>query len=300
MKNTLLREALRKMIRGGTLTQAEQSAVEAELAQPAEGGEPLFILHCGKIDSSGEQDEWEVEADSHKRVDDFCRLHPGKKIKLYATPPASQDQAQQPGVCTACVMPEQCTVDIAERGPCSGGGQQPSTQAWANETGLRQIECPSCGDLAVAYDPQQPSPATPADMAVYQSIADGYTKAQQLSREGESDAPKSCEGYSQRLDIETLRSDAYLVFDAVNAGQTVRDVIEWYHSSLLAARPGHVVNKKFTLPGDSYGGVALWLGNKQVVFFITEREARDTSDLKVTLERYTKRGVFEMTRDTQG
>lgn len=57
--------------------------------------------------------------------------------------------------------------------------QQPSTQAWANETGLRQIECPSCGDLAVAYDPQQPSPATPADMAVYQSIADGYTKAQQ-------------------------------------------------------------------------------------------------------------------------
>lgn len=23
--------------------------------------------------------------------------------------------------------------------------QQPSTQAWANETGLRQIECPSCG-----------------------------------------------------------------------------------------------------------------------------------------------------------
>jgi len=35
--------------------------------------------------------------------------------------------------------------------------QQPSAQAWANETGLRQIECPSCGDLAVAYDPQQPS-----------------------------------------------------------------------------------------------------------------------------------------------
>lgn len=93
--------------------------------------------------------------------------------------PASPSQAQQPGVCTACVMPEQCAVDIAERGPCSGGVQQPSTQAWANETGLRQIECPSCGDLAVAYDPQQTSPATPADMAVYQSIADGYTKAQQ-------------------------------------------------------------------------------------------------------------------------
>lgn len=66
---------------------------------------------------------------------------------------------------------------------CPKRKQQPSTQAWANETGMRQIECPSCGDLAVAYDPQQPSPATPADMAVYQSIADGYTKAQQLSGE---------------------------------------------------------------------------------------------------------------------
>lgn len=40
---------------------------------------------------------------------------------------------------------------------CPKRKQQPSPQAWANETGLRQIECPSCGDLAVAYDPQQPS-----------------------------------------------------------------------------------------------------------------------------------------------
>jgi len=38
----------------------------------------------------------------------------------------SQEQAQQPSVCAACVMPEQCAVDIAERGPCSGGVQQPS------------------------------------------------------------------------------------------------------------------------------------------------------------------------------
>lgn len=69
--------------------------LQRALAQPAEGGEPLFILHCGQIDSSGEQDEWETEANGQQRVDDFCRLHPGKKIKLYPAPPASQEQAQQ-------------------------------------------------------------------------------------------------------------------------------------------------------------------------------------------------------------
>jgi len=36
---------------------------------------------------------------------------------------------------------------------------------------------------AVESETQQPSPATPADIAVYQSIADGYTKAQQPSAE---------------------------------------------------------------------------------------------------------------------
>lgn len=70
--------------------------LQEALAQPAEGGEPLFILHCGQIDSSGEQDEWETEANGQQRVDDFCRLHPGKKIKLYPAPHASQEQAQQP------------------------------------------------------------------------------------------------------------------------------------------------------------------------------------------------------------
>ena len=34
-------------------------------------------------------------------------------------------KVQQPGICAACVMPEQCAVDIAERGPCLGGVQQP-------------------------------------------------------------------------------------------------------------------------------------------------------------------------------
>lgn len=51
---------------------------------PAEGDEPLFLLHCGQIDSGGEQDEWETQADSYKRVEEFCRLHPGQTVKLYA------------------------------------------------------------------------------------------------------------------------------------------------------------------------------------------------------------------------
>lgn len=67
------------------------------LAQPAEGGEPLFVLHCGQIDSSGEQDEWETEANGQQRVDDFCRLHPGQKIRLYTAPPARQEQQPAEG-----------------------------------------------------------------------------------------------------------------------------------------------------------------------------------------------------------
>lgn len=66
--------------------------------------------------------------------------------------PASQELAK----CVACEG-----NPAPGNNPCavcgSSQAQQPSTQAWANETGLRQIECPSCGDLAVAYDPQQPS-----------------------------------------------------------------------------------------------------------------------------------------------
>ena len=50
----------------------------------AASGEPLFLLHCGQIDSAGEQHDWDCEADSGKRVDAFARQHPGQTIKLYA------------------------------------------------------------------------------------------------------------------------------------------------------------------------------------------------------------------------
>ena len=58
---------------------AIESAVLAKLA----AREPLFLLHSGRIGSDGEQDEWETEADSGRRVDDFCRKHPGQTIALY-------------------------------------------------------------------------------------------------------------------------------------------------------------------------------------------------------------------------
>jgi len=59
-------------------TPEESSAVGAVPAPVQPVGEPLFLLHCGQVDSSGEQDDWDCEADSWKRVEDFCRLHPGQ------------------------------------------------------------------------------------------------------------------------------------------------------------------------------------------------------------------------------
>lgn len=65
-------------------------------ALAAQQAEPLFLLHTGKIDGGGEQDEWETEADSGARVDAFCAAHPGQTIGLYAHPPAQPAQAAAP------------------------------------------------------------------------------------------------------------------------------------------------------------------------------------------------------------
>lgn len=67
-------------------------AAIAALSQPAasqEAPEPLFVLHCGEIDSSGEHGEWETEANGQARVDEFCRRHPGQKVKLYPHQPSA-------------------------------------------------------------------------------------------------------------------------------------------------------------------------------------------------------------------
>lgn len=66
---------------------AVQMAEVSAAAQPA--GEPLFLLYTGQIDSGGEQDEWETEADSARRVDAFCAARPGQTIGLFPHPPAA-------------------------------------------------------------------------------------------------------------------------------------------------------------------------------------------------------------------
>lgn len=63
---------------------------------PAQQAEPLFLLHTGEIDSSGEQAEWEIEHDSQQRVDAFCALNPGVTVKLFAgAPPHKAEGAEQ-------------------------------------------------------------------------------------------------------------------------------------------------------------------------------------------------------------
>ena len=65
---------------------AANPVIVAATAQAQPAAVPLFLLHTGKIDNSGEQDEWDCEADSGKRVQEFCRQHPGQTIWLYAQP----------------------------------------------------------------------------------------------------------------------------------------------------------------------------------------------------------------------
>lgn len=65
------------------------TAPPAQSAATVQQGEPLFLLHTGQIDSDGEQDDWDIEADSGKRVAEFCRTNPGQTIGLYPAPAAA-------------------------------------------------------------------------------------------------------------------------------------------------------------------------------------------------------------------
>ena len=57
--------------------------IRAQVQQ--EPQEALFLLHTGKF-YDGEQDEWEIEADSYNTVSAFCHAHPEQTIGLYAAP----------------------------------------------------------------------------------------------------------------------------------------------------------------------------------------------------------------------
>ena len=58
---------------------------EARAQVQQEPQEALFLLHTGKF-YDGEQDEWEIEADSYNTVSAFCHAHPEQTIGLYAAP----------------------------------------------------------------------------------------------------------------------------------------------------------------------------------------------------------------------
>ena len=113
------------VVRDADVRACRRIAALSHHAQPAEGGEAAKAWDEGY--RQGVEDERTSEANIGIAGFD-AKVEPARQNPYRPTPPASQEQAQQP-----------------------------SAQAWANETGLRQIECPSCGDLVVAYDPQQPS-----------------------------------------------------------------------------------------------------------------------------------------------
>jgi hypothetical protein len=46
-------------------------------------GEPLFLLHCGAV-FDGEREDWDVEANSGRAVDELADQHPNETLHLYA------------------------------------------------------------------------------------------------------------------------------------------------------------------------------------------------------------------------
>lgn len=119
---------------------------QEQAQQPAEGGEVVPKW-------------WMRETEEGFEWTDTAPLVLRGWTPLYTAPPASQEQSNQIPDGYAPVTHERLDELIAAENELAAmKAQQPTAQAWANETGLRQIECPLCGDLAVAYDPQQPKP----------------------------------------------------------------------------------------------------------------------------------------------
>ncbi len=81
-------EMARELVPAGLGMPAYANEALAELAKlERAAAEPLFILTTGAIDSDGEQDDWDIECDSSRRLESFCAAHPGDTVKLYAYPP---------------------------------------------------------------------------------------------------------------------------------------------------------------------------------------------------------------------
>ena len=111
--------------------------------QPKHTDEPLFLLHCGQIDSGGEQGDWDIEADSGKRVDEFCSRHPGQTVKLYphVQAPAPAPDVDVDGGNLPCPR-------------CSGSGfelQWSDASPDAHQVEVNCDHCDGAGSLGAAY-----------------------------------------------------------------------------------------------------------------------------------------------------
>jgi hypothetical protein len=80
----------------------------ARFAAPADVPlpEPLFLLHCGAL-YDGEQDDWDVEANSGKAVDALAREHPNETVWLHSSYDAHQYAEAYAKAAVAAVY-EQC------------------------------------------------------------------------------------------------------------------------------------------------------------------------------------------------
>ena len=81
----------RSRVTGQQIAEGLSKALTEAKAQVQQ--EALFLLHTGKF-YDGEQDEWEIEADSYNTVSAFCHAHPEQTIGLYAAPVNLQQELE--------------------------------------------------------------------------------------------------------------------------------------------------------------------------------------------------------------
>lgn len=81
-------EQIRDREGGWTYEIAQKAAAKLTAAiEAAKKVEPLFFLYCGDLEGN-EQGDWEVEADSQKRIDEITAKNPGRALPLFLAPPA--------------------------------------------------------------------------------------------------------------------------------------------------------------------------------------------------------------------
>lgn len=218
-QNQLLSDALQKGLEYARLALSEHEAkygrhpaVEADhkvivddvteleeaLDHLAEGQELVSL--CGRVKISGPREDVEHIVRLLPDVDD--QPAEGGEVAdykaLYEDAMRASNEAGFVGLDAAATI--RALSELTTPPASHSQAQQPSTQAWANETGLRQIDCPSCGDLAVAYDPQQPSGE------VAKAWAEGYRQG--IADERTSEANIGIAGFGAK--VEPNRQNPYL------------------------------------------------------------------------------------------